>query len=278
MNGSWQRTVWLRPLSGWDEAFLIEDARLLLPAERTTALLQRVLEDRGTGEPVTSEFVRELSIGDREALLLHLRRLTLGEKISCVLSCPQPTCGEQMDLDLKVSDLLLPPGTLPPQEEYETVVEGEGKSYRVRFRMPNGGDQEAAAALATRDYDAAVSLLYRRCVKSSVLLAGEDDTQLELTLEAKRALQQVMSGLDEQAEVLLNLTCPACKLSFVLPFDTGDYFYRELTRRGDNIYREVHLLALHYHWSEAEIMNMSRQRRRLYLGMLADSLNSGRRP
>jgi hypothetical protein len=37
----------------------------------------------------------------------------------------------------------------------------------------------------------------------------------------------------------------------------------------------VHLLALHYHWSEAEILGMTQQKRRLYLDLLSDAL-SGR--
>ena len=33
--------------------------------------------------------------------------------------------------------------------------------------------------------------------------------------------------------------------------------------------REVHYLALHYHWSESEILNLQRDRRRGYLALLS---------
>src|SRR3982751_6855169 len=103
-EGDWQRTVSVRPLSGKDEVFLSEEGRALLPARRVTALLERTLGHCVPSGAVTSEFVRRLTVGDREALMLHLRRLTLGERISCVISCPHAACGEQMDLDLKVED------------------------------------------------------------------------------------------------------------------------------------------------------------------------------
>jgi hypothetical protein len=249
----------------------------LLPAARVTALLERTLERCGSVAPVTSEFVRRLTIGDREALLLHLRRLTLGEKISCVISCPHAGCGEQMDLDLNVSDLLVAPNQHAGAETHEALVEGEGKTYRVLFRLPNGGDQEAAAAIATEDIEAAERLVIERCVKSVRLADDETAGEVSLPPDAARALQDVMASIDEQAEIVLNLECPACERAFALPFDIGDYFQRELTRRGSDIYTEVHQLALHYHWSEAEIMAMTRARRRLYLGLLADAANTGRR-
>ena len=52
---------------------------------------------RANGDvPATAGAVRALSVGDREALLLHLRLATLGERIDCVAGCPDPACGERL--------------------------------------------------------------------------------------------------------------------------------------------------------------------------------------
>jgi hypothetical protein len=40
----------------------------------------------------------------------------------------------------------------------------------------------------------------------------------------------------------------------------------------DALYQEVHLLALHYHWAEAAILQMPVSRRRRYLRLLASYL------
>lgn len=206
--------------------------------------------------------------------MLQLRRLTLGERISCVLECPESSCREKMDLDLNVSDLLLPPH--PHQKEtHETVVADEEERYRVGFRLPNGADQESAAALACEDIQAAVNLVLQRCVEK-VTRDGEDEQPLDaLPLVVSESLPQVMAELDPQAEILLNLTCPTCGASFVVPFDTADYFCRELSARGGDLYREVHLLAYHYHWSESEIMAMTRRKRSIYLGLLSEAWSRG---
>jgi hypothetical protein len=41
---------------------------------------------------------------------------------------------------------------------------------------------------------------------------------------------------------------------------------------GDMLYREIHYLAYHYHWSEREIMDMTRDKRRKYIEVLADEI------
>src|SRR5262245_27830201 len=102
---TWYREASLRPLVGQDESYLEEAAQVLLPAQQTTALLTRCLTRLGPLAPVTSEAIRSLTVGDREALLLHLRRLTLGDRMQCILSCPISECGAKMDLDLNVNDL-----------------------------------------------------------------------------------------------------------------------------------------------------------------------------
>ena len=37
----------------------------------------------------------------------------------------------------------------------------------------------------------------------------------------------------------------------------------------DALYEELHLLALHYHWAEADILRLKTSRRRRYLRLLA---------
>ncbi len=264
----------LRPLTGEDEAFLLEAGEALSPARRTTVLLSRCLTRLGPCETVSPEAVQSLTVGDREALLLHLRGLSLGPRLRPVLRCPNDPCKEAIELDLLVSDLLLPP--YPQAEEWhEASVQGNGTAYRLRFRLPTGADQEAAAALAPRDPEAAVELVRRRCAT-----CWRDGSTSETTEEWPPAvadrLSAAMAELDPQAELRLNLTCPSCGRAISALFDTGSYLFQELAGRAKHLYREVHLLAFHYHWSEAEIMGLTVGRRRAYLDLLADHLTEER--
>jgi hypothetical protein len=174
-----------------------------------------------------------------------------------------------MDLDLRVSDLLLPPYA-EARPEYEATLDDAGTATHVRFRLPTGADQEAVAILAVTDPEAAAELLLRRC-----LIAP--DAGVGLPEAVRRGLPTLLAQLDPQAELLLNLACPVCGHDFTALFDAGAYLFQEVSGRAAHLYREVHFLALYYHWSESEIMGMSAVRRQRYLDLLAEALAEGER-
>jgi hypothetical protein len=268
VDGERHRDARLRPVGGSDTDFLFEEGDGLFTAVRVSALLGRCLERLGPPGPVSVGAVSQLSVGDREALLLHLRRLTFGDRLQGVVDCPD--CEEKMDLDLRVSDLLLPPYD-DCRQLYETEITDDGSAYRVSFRLPTGADQEETAILAhDSDQGTATETLLRRCVLE--IDGGPGVTADELPPAVTEQLPETMSELDPQAEVLLSLSCPACGHDFLAPFDTAAYLFEELGSRSNRIYGEVHLLALYYHWSEADILAMSEGKRRRYLDLLEAAL------
>jgi hypothetical protein len=270
LDGVCYQEAELRPVTGDDEVFLVETSDALLPVQRTTALLARCLTLLGPLNHITPELAASLTVGDREALLLHLRRLTLGERLPCELACPNSACGERMDVDLKVGDLLLPPYS-HSQEWYERTISENGQDFLVRFRLPTGADQEEAARLARRDATAATDLLLRRCLASVTTTAGQPVESLPPVVAEQ--LPGVMAELDPQEELTLNVTCPNCGHDFSALLDAAAYFFQELADRIKQVYKEVHWLAFYYHWSEAEIMSMPHQKRRLYLDLLSEALS-----
>lgn len=263
-DGVYYREAVLRQLTGTDELSLCEDAWAEPTASRVTELLARCLMRLGPLTAVTAEHARALTIGDREALLLQLRRLTYGERLDCVLTCPAEGCGERMDVALNASDLLLAPYD-NAQPRYEKLC----GQYRVTFRMPVGADQEAVVAMARTDARQAARALLERCVEH---VTDENELPVaELPPAAAEQLGEWLAELDPQAELKLNLTCPVCGHPFAVLFDTATFFLQEIERRGARLYREIHTLALHYHWREADVLRMSAARRHTYLEMLAET-------
>lgn len=257
--------VWLRPLTGEDEAFLGEQGASLTVAELTTQLLARCLLRFSTlslADRRPAALMGALTVGDREALLLHLRRLTIGERLQSELTCPDEACAAQMDLDMTVSSFLLPPYPAAASQ-YTAAIAENGAQIDVRFRLPTGADQEAVAAVAQQDVPAAERLLLQRCLLAP---AGEPPAAV------KAALPSLLLSHDPQAELRLEVTCPECGTPFSTLLDTATFFLQELQQRAANLYREVHLLAFYYHWSEAEIMGMTAVKRHRYLDLLQTAM------
>jgi hypothetical protein len=272
-DGVCVREAYLRPLCGEDEAFLLEAGESLSGPARVTALLSRCILRVGADENVTPQTVRTLTVGDREALLLHLRRVTYGERLPCLLQCINSACGERMDLELKVAELLLEPYAAS-REWHEVAVSAAKKTYRMRLRVPNGLDQELVADRAWTNVTDAENLLLQRCVESLSVESAPAEVSSPLTMDEWPAeladeIGQKFGELDPQAEILLSLQCPACERSFTGEFDAGAYLYRELRGHIPYLYREVHQMARSYHWSEAEILSMTPRKRSVYLNLLA---------
>lgn len=271
-GGHW-REVYVRPLTGEDCLFLTEECEGLLPAQWITEALARCVTRLEPNEPVTREAIRSLTVGDREALLLHLRRLTWGGRLRCLLTCPSPECQEKLEVDVDVADLLLPSYGETVLEHELTVRQGDGVSTIVRLRLPTGADQEAAAVVARTNVDAAADLLLRQCVRSATSPDGKPVDKFTDALAEQ--LPGRMAELDPQAEITLHLTCPVCGAAFSVIFDTASYLIQELEAGMRHLYREVHLLAYHYHWSPTEILRMSTGKRRQFLRLLEEELTHG---
>lgn len=250
----------LRPLRGYEEDWLASypDTPSALA---TTQLLGSCLVSLD-GVPGDRDLARRLLVGDRDFLMLQLRRITLGDRIGAVFVCP--SCQAKMDVDLAIADVPVEcrPGIAATHQIELAGAEGSPRS--VRFRLPTGADQEAVLGL---DPEAAVEELLRRCLLDN----GGADLNDEERTGIANAMGERAPGLDLE----LDLTCPECGEAFLVPFDTSAFFLDEMRMRGDQLLREVHALAFHYHWSESEILGLARARRRAYLSLLADALRPG---
>src|SRR5436305_1387495 len=140
----------LRSLTGVEEEWLASNQHLP-SAIRTTRILQSCLcsiEDR----PITIELIRKLLVGDRDYLMLQLRRLTLGDDIHAIVSCP--SCNGKIDVDFRTTEV---PVAVRPQAEPLHTIKLSNRT--VLFRLPTGDDQEQTLAM---DGEEAVESLFRR--------------------------------------------------------------------------------------------------------------------
>lgn len=257
----------IRPVTGADEEALAAAAGESTAA-RVSFLLGRCLVSL-EGTPLEGKVVaRRLSVGDRDALLLHLRRISIGDTMDCVLACPAERCGEALDFPLRIEDLILPL-LEEPEPIHETVLEIEGEPWTVRFRVPTGTDQEDAVAwMSDEGPQVAAARLADRCVQRASGPGAVDANRLpDFLLEG---LSEALAAAEPQADLVLRLTCPECGEHFATRFDVASYFLAELVPDHDRLHRHVHLLALHYHWSESEILSLTPRKRRLYLDLLSE--------
>lgn len=250
-GGTRVRDARVRPPTVDEQRALFEECEPLLPAERVSVLLGRCAEVGGDSGPGAA---RALSAGDRVQLLLALRRLMAGDPMPCVLDCPWPDCGERLELELRASELIAERDAGGP----EHFVELGGE--RVCFRLPTGADEERAARMAVEaGAEAATRTLVDACLAQP---PASQPARLE------DALGAAIARVDPHVEITLALSCPVCERESDVAFDVASYVWRELELRLARLEREVHLLASHYGWSEAEILALGERRRARYLELV----------
>jgi hypothetical protein len=238
----------MRPLTAADIVKIWDQGQAWHPVDRALLLLAYALPE------LPAEELLALSVGQRNLRLLRTRQLTIGDRLDGLVTCPK--CGESLEFNVQVTQLLLPE---PEIQVQELALD----AWRVRYRLPNSLD--LAALLSSQlSLPAARQMLIERCL----LVASQDGENISSGDLPEKVILQVANAISEAdplADMRFTLTCQACGHEWSATFDIVTFFWEELAAQAKRLLREVHQLARAYGWRESEILAMSGQRRHTYL-------------
>jgi len=203
-----------------------------------------------------------LTLGQRDALLLHILEQTFGPKLSGFAECPR--CSEPLGFAVSTADIRV--FQKPDSDKNETPLELVAGDRKIFFRLPDSHD--LAAASVCEDGQPARSLLVQRCVIEASCM-GKPLGSHELPAEAIPKLSTYIAECEPLAEVLVDLQCPDCGHHWQIIFDIADFLWEEISARAKRLIHEIHTLALAYGWRESDILAMGPIRRQSYLEMVS---------
>src|SRR5205807_623865 len=155
--------------------------------------------------------LRALTVADRDYLLLALRRLTYGERIALVLTCPREGCGARMDVDVTIDDIPVEPRPIEPR-------------YHLALPGPDGAPRPVEIAA--------------------------------LSPESRDAIEREIELRSPRVELEMGTACPECGHELEAAIDPAGLVIDEVRRGRASFDREIHTLALHYHWPLRELLGM----------------------
>ena len=244
----------VRPLLAKDIIRVWEKGQGKPYLERAMLLLTAALPD------VDRNQLADLTIGQRDAILLALRERTLGPTMQMYARCTQ--CSENLEFTVNTSNIRVVETSQENSGDKSGERELTHQGFLVRYRLPNSWDLAFVRGLG--DVVQARSQLLQKCVLE-VQYDGAAMTLEDLPCEIVEALTSRMEEDDPQADILFNVQCPSCGFSWLTIFDIVPYLWTEISVAAQRLLVDVHSLARVYGWDQDDILSMSAARRRFYL-------------
>jgi len=252
-NGNLLRMATFQPITGKIEQALIDLDDTRYKHDYVTQVLSTVLA-RIEDLNVNQECVLQLCMADRQYLMLRLAATLNGEQVWLKATCAK--CGGLFDVEIYRS--ALPVKQAGNGFPFATL---QLNKSTIELRVPNAADQHILAHVPEAQ---AITHLLRSCIRS---VDGTPPSDAFFQNLSESDIEEIDSALDNVAPAVctkLLITCPECQQEQQAELNhyelgiTGSYF----------LYDEIHTLARNYHWSETEILNLPKDRRRLYIDLI----------
>jgi hypothetical protein len=243
----------MRFLTASDILSVWEQGQERLPAEQAILILSAVFPEADRAA------LSALPLGQRDARLLQVQAALFGSTLRGFTECG--ACGERLEFTADTDALL---DVAPPEAE-DRSREFAAEGVRVRFRLPDSHDMMALAGCPT--IAAGRALLIHWCL----LEAWDGSERIEaaqLPDSLPAAIAEQMAHADPLAEILFDLSCPACGQAQQVLLDITAFLWAEISTEAKRLLHEVHGLARAYGWREADILAMGAVRRRFYLEII----------
>lgn len=238
----------MRPLTSTQLLNVWELGVSLSLPEKALLLLHTACTDGDPNDPAL------LSIGERDARLMQLREWMFGSQLLNIAVCPN--CTERIEWMNTVADLLV-----PSNNELDARFDIQVDNYKIQFRLPNSYD---LSKIASQKDSSNPKLLLEECIVSAYKDAHEQAVN-DLPAQVFELLDEQMGTADPQANIVMNLHCPACEHVWDAPFDIVSYLWTEIDNWAKHVLQDVAVLASAFGWSEPQVLSLSPQRRQWYL-------------
>lgn len=209
-------TAEVRELTGADEEAI---SKLSDPGKALLLILERAVVKIGD-KPLDKDTLDTLLAGDRELLLLAIRKATFGKEVTLGPNCPE--CGEDQEFNIDL-DADIEIKKLKEEDRYFTVNCKVGK---VELTLPKGSVQKALINSTNKNAAELDSILLKHCI---VTINGESVISLEqvrnLSIKDRRDLVKAIADRNPGPQLSkVTKKCQACDQEVSLPLTLAGLF------------------------------------------------------
>lgn len=218
VDGSVDRQAEVRELTGEDEE-AIARAKGSLPKALDTILTRGVVAVGG--RKVDAAMLDGLLAGDRDALVVAIRRVTFGDEISFDAVCPSCKATQPVSLSCEND---IPVRTLDNEERIFDVTLRSGKVARVG--LPDGASQKALAGSDDKSDARLRTILLKHCVQEidGFPVVRENEVK-SLSIRDRDAIVEEINKRNPGPQLQeVSRSCVQCSENIPLPLTLTDLF------------------------------------------------------
>lgn len=220
------------PMTGRIRKLIARPQNRQNPASIIDALLTNCVASIGSINRVNKNVTDRLFLGDRDFLVMEIRKLSLGAEVHTQLQCDN--CGAKLGMTLNL-DRDVPTTKLKDLDI--DVVDGEAVfelrddmlKLDAKFRLPRGVDQHHIAPLYRKNPVEANYALYRACLlewngqdASELPVGFFDDQPLPVIDFIDENFMEMMPGPDMRVPV----DCYECNHEMLMSMASSDFLFR----------------------------------------------------
>jgi len=173
--------------------------------------------------------IPNLLIGDRVALLLAIRRVSLGDLFPFRVTCPNPECKKESLFDVNLGDLEVKEMPIPEKRVY--TIETPRKVVVVWHPMNGVGEAKLAS---TKDREARVTMSMLARIDTIDGKPATLDLLKRMGTSERSFIREAFEEAEGGVDTGVELTCPYCDHEFATDLEIGQrgFFFPSATRKA----------------------------------------------
>src|SRR5579883_3481737 len=209
----------LRGMTGFEEEVVERRRNETNTASLCNEIVARCMVPPGEDFRAALQQVRHMLIARRDEALIAIRRISLGDTVSTIVTCPN--CKRQNEVNFALSSLPIDIKDVPERVD---VKLDEGA--HVSMRLPTAGDQEELLDEKLASESERRTWLLSRVIVQYGDDAGPFDVDFarSLPIAVRRKLETALEKVIPDLDLTMSLSCVECSQKFKSAFDVAAFF------------------------------------------------------
>lgn len=229
-KGEVHRNVEIVPMTGLTRKAIARKDSRANPSKITNIILMQCVRRIGPFGNINNKILDNLVLGDKDFLLLEIRRTSMGETFKANVTCK--SCSSDIEVTFNIDEL----DVIRLNDAEREVINGD-RVFRIQdeklkidavMRYPLGSDQEALVSSMDRNPVEANFKLYAEC-----LLEWNDTEGPYRSNHFERLPVRVLDEFEDQFAQAQpgpvfeqSVGCPSCAATIQFTFEGSDFLFR----------------------------------------------------